>query len=221
MRGLRHSAGRSFTEHDLREEGSGPRVGSPPRIRRARWPDCCGTPPPAYSGRTTGPPSTARCRTLAPGESVALPATYFYVGEGNGPYHPALVADALRRAGNPGAAPARGPQALGVRPGAAASGSTGGQADGKLVVDSVGRLELSGALTVTPPPELEVAPSTLAFEGVCEACSLAEPVKVRARKGAAPRAAISSTSTLDLDRATLSRTPARPAARRPEAARNA
>ena len=191
VRGLHHVAGRSFHEHDLSEEG-------------ADWPEgwvAFEDQEGAVAGLLWDTAARVQWRSdwlafdrtmpeLAPGASAA-PAGHVPVRGGRQrPHRAALVADALWPAGDSRAAPAHGAEPLefGLQPRPLV---VQGEAEGKLIVDSVGRLALAGTLTVSAPSELEVSPSAVEFEGVCEASPRSEPVTVRARR-ARPRADISS-----------------------------
>ena len=201
VRGLSSTAGREFSEHNLSDKGADWPEGwmaeedhervvvgllwdQAEKVKLEGWGKAFERPFPA----------------LAPGQSAALPPTHLFAGEGDAltvrRWWQMLYGDRQDREQR--ALVTRPPLAFGLRPTPLVV--HGSRAAAKLVVDSVGRLELDGALTVAPCEGLRVQPHALRFEKVSGEKLASVPVTVAKRAGL-PEGAYLVDCTVRLDRA--------------------
>jgi len=118
---------------------------------------------------------------VEPGQSVTTEPIYIFVGDGDyltvrrwwqNLYGPRVY----RTVGQPETRP---PLAFGLRPSPLVL--HGKEAAARLVVDSIGRLELSGELRATPPNGLRITPKSADFTNVNEAKGMSRRVSVSRR----------------------------------------
>ena len=201
VRGILHTAGREFLEHNLSDQGAEWPEGwvaeedqdgavvallwdQAERVRGEHWGKAFERPFPA----------------LAPGQSVALPPTYLFAGEGDAltvrRWWQMLYGARVERRQR--ALITRQPLEFGLRPQPLVL--HGRSVRAKLVVDAVGRLELDGELTVEAPEGLRLRPRRLEFAKVRSGNLAAESVTV-ARSGKLPEGACFVDCTARIDRA--------------------
>ncbi len=137
---------------------------------------------------------------IAPGQSLTLPPTYVYAGDGGAltvrRWWQMLYGE--RAQAEQHLPPTRQPLEFGLEPRPLVM--HGEQAEAKLVVDSVGRLELAGTLTATAPEGLRLHPAAVSFDQVCEENCVREAATVQKKRGLAEGAYFVETE-LRLDRA--------------------
>jgi len=134
-----------------------------------------------------------------PGQSAAAPTIYLFVGDGD--YNTVrrwwqnLFGPRIYR--ETGVAETREPFAFGLRPDPVVI--HGKEAAAKLVVDSVGQLEFDGALRVSAPDGIRIAPKIAEFKKISEARGLSKTAAV-SRQSSLPEGGYFVDVTAQIDR---------------------
>jgi len=198
-RGWQTTTGRQFGEHNLSEEGEDWPEGW---IAQEDKTGCVvGL---LWEGATRvrygwGSGIERPLERLAPGQSATLPPVYLYVGEGTAltvrRWWQMLYRD--RQAREQHVLDTRPPFVFGLEPRPVVV--HGDQAEAKLGVNSIGRLELSGTVKVSPPEGLRLQPNDMEFEKVCATSPASVQVTISTKKGT-PEGGYFADVTATLDR---------------------